>query len=186
MRRRFEQHGAAGLFDRRSGGRRQRIPADIKPAVLELVRLRYLGCSCAAIQRVLAAQHGITVGAETLRRWLTAAGMIGPHALDAVERADARTPNPAPVPAHKLPFRYRARRLRQWLSEVQVPQHTGPSPALIAALKDVARSTDALVVQAELEFAAHDFIAAYKKAAPSMEALMRHLAGNEKSRRYHS
>jgi transposase len=79
--RRYRDQGAAGLKHRSAGHRSNRgTTARIRERVLKLVRDKYSGDVDERFGPTLAAEHlaaedGITVDHETLRRWLLAAGL---------------------------------------------------------------------------------------------------------------
>jgi len=79
--RRYREEGAAGLTHRSAGRRSNRgTPATIRDRVLRLVRQKYGGTVDERFGPTLAAEHlaaedGIAVDHETLRRWLLAAGL---------------------------------------------------------------------------------------------------------------
>ena len=79
--RRYRDQGGAGLKHRSAGRRSNRgTPARIRERVLKLVRDKYGGAVDERFGPTLAAEHlaaedGITVDHETLRRWLLAAGL---------------------------------------------------------------------------------------------------------------
>jgi transposase len=78
---RYRQEGAAGMKHRSAGRRSNRAyPASLQGEVLEQVREKYSGEVGERFGPTLAAEHlasedGLKVGAETLRRWMLAAGL---------------------------------------------------------------------------------------------------------------
>jgi len=78
---RLEAQGPRGLSSRsrgRPGNRRH--PEAVRKLVLELVRERYADFGPTLAREKLSEIHGISVGKETLRRWLVAAGIWVPRA----------------------------------------------------------------------------------------------------------
>jgi transposase len=78
---RYLKRGGAGLVHGNAGKRSNRArPEEVQARALELVRAQYSGEPGERFGPTLAAEHlasehGITVNAETLRRWLLAAGL---------------------------------------------------------------------------------------------------------------
>jgi hypothetical protein len=72
----YEARGAAGLVSARRGKRSNRaLPDSFKEYVVELVRDRYLDFGPTLAREKLAELHGVSVGLETLRKWLVDAGV---------------------------------------------------------------------------------------------------------------
>ena len=158
LRRRYEAHGDAAFVDRRRSGRSKHMPIEVRNAIIAIVRSHYLGRACIDIKRALAQHHAIEIENYTLRRLLIAEGLIK------VRSRVIRSRQPAhPAGLRQLRFRYRAVRLRSWLSQVQVavPQPWQPSPALMTALASLSDAAAALIHQAKHELSAHDFLAAF-------------------------
>src|SRR5215475_7632212 len=71
---RLKQEGALGVVSRRRGQPgNHRLPATLRALALSLVRYSDFGPTLAAEQ--LAERHGCVVSRETLRHWMTAAGL---------------------------------------------------------------------------------------------------------------
>jgi hypothetical protein len=72
----YEAHGAAGLVSARRGKRSNRaLPDAYKTYVVELVRERYVDFGPTLAREKLAELHGVSVALETLRKWLSEAGV---------------------------------------------------------------------------------------------------------------
>ena len=80
----FEQGGAATLVSKRRGKpSNRRLPETIRARVLALVRERYADFGPTLACEKLEEAHGIRIGVETLRDWLTAEAIWTPRALRA-------------------------------------------------------------------------------------------------------
>src|SRR5581483_8310013 len=74
--RRFKDEGLGGLASRKRGRPSNRqLPADSKARVVGLVRERYADFGPKLAHEKLVELHGITVGRETVRKWLTQDGI---------------------------------------------------------------------------------------------------------------
>ena len=73
---RVEQAGDQGLAHRGLGQpSNRRIPEKVKATVLQLYAQRYGDCGPTVAAEKLAERHGITLSAETVRRWLRVRGI---------------------------------------------------------------------------------------------------------------
>lgn len=78
--RRYRQEGAAGLLSRSRTRRPPNArPETLRQAVLELVRTRYADFGPTLAAEQLAARHGTVLSHETLRTWMTTAGLWVPR-----------------------------------------------------------------------------------------------------------
>src|SRR3954463_13223143 len=77
---RFRAEGASGLASRRRGrpGDR-RLPAAVREAALAVVRERYADFGPTLAAEEPAASHDLRLSRETLRHWMTEAGLWGPR-----------------------------------------------------------------------------------------------------------
>lgn len=83
----YRREGDAGLVSKRRGRpSNRRLPAAYQEQVLALVREHYLDCGPTFIAEKLQEHHGIKVSRETLRQWMTAAGLWKPKARKATHR----------------------------------------------------------------------------------------------------
>src|SRR5689334_9103405 len=78
--RRFRAEGAAGLASRRRGRpSNRRLPAAVREAALAVVRERYADFGPTLAAEKLAELHDIRLSRETLRRWMSEAGLWVPR-----------------------------------------------------------------------------------------------------------
>ena len=74
--RRYREHGAGGLTHRARGRRaNNRIKDAVREHAIELVRTNYPDFGPTLAAEVLAAKHDLVVSRETLRTWMTTAGL---------------------------------------------------------------------------------------------------------------
>lgn len=179
---RFKAHGNAGLIDRRRLTRgNHRIPSEIRTAVIDLVRTKYAGRSCAAICRKLRQHHNMRIHAQTLRTWLRAENLIACRKSRLTREVNSQPAAVPATPTRNLRFTSRRKLLRR-----PRPAHQGPSTALMFALRKVQQATNELVIQAELEFAAHKLIAAVDLASEALRNLPGLMLHEAKARRFDS
>lgn len=73
---RYQEEGGSGLAHKARGRESNRsLNPGIRKHVVELVRAHYADFGPTLATEVLADRHGIQLGRETLRRWMTAEGM---------------------------------------------------------------------------------------------------------------
>src|ERR687883_1777563 len=78
---RFRAEGAAGLASRRRGRpSNRRLPAAVREAALAAVRERYADFGPTLAAEKLGELHDIRLSRETLRQWMSAAGLWVPKA----------------------------------------------------------------------------------------------------------
>src|SRR3954469_90924 len=78
--RRFRAEGAAGLASRRRGRpSNRRLPASVREAALAVVRERYADFGPTLAAEKLAASHDLRLSRETLRQWMSEAGLWVPR-----------------------------------------------------------------------------------------------------------
>src|SRR3954471_1011514 len=77
---RFRAEGAAGLASRRRGRpSNRRLPASVREAALAVVRERYADFGPTLAAEKLAASHDLRLSRETLRQWMSEAGLWVPR-----------------------------------------------------------------------------------------------------------
>src|SRR6266850_3484357 len=77
----FVQDGAAGLVSRRRGRpSARRLPAATQDRALALIRERYADFGPTFAHQKLTEAHGLVLSVETLRGWMSAAGLWLPRA----------------------------------------------------------------------------------------------------------
>src|SRR5690349_739419 len=90
--RRFRAEGASGLASRRRGRpSNRRLPASVREAALAAVRERYADFGPTLAAEKLAELHDVRLSRETLRQWMSEAGLWVPRGAPR-----ARPPAPAP------------------------------------------------------------------------------------------
>ncbi len=148
--RRYRQDGDAGLVHRGRGrcSNRTRPAAERKRAV-KLCKGMYLGFGPLLASEHLAADHGLVVDHETLRRWLMAAGIWKPQHKRETHRA-ARERRPR----------------RGDLVQIDGSEHDwfegrGPRPVLMVMIDDATNTTLARFYPAEDTAAAYDIFERY-------------------------
>jgi len=183
LRHRYRAHGDAGLIDRRrlSVGN-HRVPKKVRAAVIDLVRAKYVGRSCAEIWRQLRKIHDIRINQQTLRNWLRAENLVKCRKRRSNKSVDTQ---PAAMHHSKAPRQLRFALPRRLLRRPK-PTYQGPSMALMTALKNAQVATNELVLLAELEFAAHKLIAAVGLASKVLRHLPSMMLHEAKVRRFHS
>ncbi|RKP53307.1 ISNCY family transposase [Pararobbsia silviterrae] len=76
----YSEHGPSGLVSHQRGHPSNReLPIDVRARVVALVRERYLDFGPTLAREKLYECHGITIGKETLRRWMCDAGLWIPR-----------------------------------------------------------------------------------------------------------
>jgi transposase len=76
----FDVAGPAGLASKKRGRpSNRRLPEDLRERAVALVRERYADFGPTLAQEKLLEHHDVRVGRETLRKWLTAAGVWPPR-----------------------------------------------------------------------------------------------------------
>lgn len=74
------RHGAQGLVSRQRGRPSNReLPAEVRERALDLIRARYSDFGPTLAREKLLEEHGLVVSTETLRQWMTDAGLWVPR-----------------------------------------------------------------------------------------------------------
>ena len=150
--RRYRLNGDAGLIHRGRGRRSNRAFAStMRMKVLALYKKRYVGFGPLLASEHLAADDGIVVASETLRRWLMTASLWKPRCRRKAHRA-ARERRPR----------------RGDLVQIDGSEHDwfegrGPSAVLMVMIDDATNTTLARFYSAEDTAAAYDIFDRYVK-----------------------
>src|SRR4030042_272688 len=97
LRRAYERHGPGGLASKHRGRpSNRRLPSELRREALAIVRSRYEGFGPTLAHEKLAELHVLELSVETLRHWMTEAGLWVPRA-----RREPRTQQPR----HRRPGR---------------------------------------------------------------------------------